>query len=856
MDIKQLQQGLENKFSKSRIVFWHDADQAFLDSLEQLALPDVTLINMGEASHFAVKKRIELDEPNASFLLYYPSDVPELEVDWLLDIREYSESFFADVSSLILNQLNIPTMSLRGHVQSRMAFFSNKQRVAKLKRMVVENETTDSLDQKMLAVLVKSETANLNDLLLSAILMLNHTDEPSLMGEFERYGLTDVFWQIMRSEYGYESDHPSIEQLILRLFSTELWLQTELTDRSWLEANVLKGALGKSNAAALMKFWRHHGLYQPTYLTWAEQLESNLDIQKRYASVSADKLLEAEAFEGIEKTIIRYLVSELNSHSGQINKTWFDELISSRMTHFWVSEKPEYRSMYLAIKEALKLFVLREQFDDGFHYDSADALYAAYEQELFQFDQAYRLFNEYADELFSKGAEILRKLDDQVENIYTGWFLTELSLAWDVQIDSNNLMNHWQLPSKPRQPDFYETFVAKPLKTTQLKRMFVVISDALRYEVAEEFTRRLNDKKQFKAQLQSQLGVLPSYTQLGMASLLPHEQLSYKDGNNTVFVDGLSSKGSASRQIILNSVNGLVVTDKELAGWSAAEGREKIRDYSVVYIYHNTIDDICDKQGGEDKTPKVCRDAINELMDLMGKVINRFNASRVMLTADHGFLFQQTPLVKSDKTADISVNNAIEAKKRYIVGKHLPSFDNCWKGVIASTAKGDDTEFLLPKGVQRFHFVGGAKFVHGGASLQEICVPVVEIKELEGKKIAEHQKQSVGVVSIAQNLKFVNNLERIKLLQSDPVGEEFKARTLDVFIQDSAGQVVSTIEKISFESAEENFDARIKEVRIRLVGQSFDRHQFYKLILRDVVTNTVYSEYPVQIDLAIQDDFF
>ncbi|PLA73481.1 BREX-1 system phosphatase PglZ type A [Hydrogenovibrio sp. SC-1] len=856
MDIKQLQQGLENKFAKSRIVFWHDADLAFSESLEQLALPNVTLINMGEVSHFETKKRIELDEPKVSFLLYYPSEVPEFEVDWLLDIREYSESFFADVSSLILNQLNIPKMSLRSHIQTRMAFFSNKQRVAKLKRMVVENETAESLDQKILAVLVKSETANLNDVTLSAILMSMDSDSSTLMAELNKYGLQEVFWQLLSCEYGYETDKPTIEQFILRLFSTELWLQTELTDRSWLDANVVQGASGKSNVAALMKFWRHHGLYQPSYLIWAARLESDLEIEKRYGSISAEQLSEAESFEGIEKTIIRYLVGGLTNHASQLNKAWFEEVISNRMTHFWVSEKSEYRAMYLAIKEALTLIMLREKFDSGFYYETAEALYSAYEKELFQFDQAYRLFNEFADDLFSKGAEILRQLDKQVENIYTSWFLTELSLAWDKLIEAEGLMAQWQLPNKPRQPDFYKSFVAKPLKTTQLKRMFVVISDALRYEVAEEFTRKLNDKKQFKAQLQSQLGVLPSYTQLGMASLLPYTELSYKDGNNTVFVDGLSSKGSSSRQAILNSVNGLVVTDKTLASWTASEGREKLREYEVVYIYHNTIDDICDKQGGEDKTPKVCRDAINELMDLMGRIINRFNASRVMLTADHGFLFQQAPLEQSDKTAEIKVNDVIEAKKRHIVGKTLPSYENCWKGSVKHTANGDNTEFLLPKGVQRFHFVGGAKFVHGGASLQEVCVPVIEIKELEGKKIAQHQKQSVGVVSVAQNLKLVNNLERIKLLQSDPVGETFKARTLEIFVQDSAGLQVSTVEKVAFESTEENFDARIKEVRIRLTGQSFDRHQFYQLVLRDEATNTVYSEYPVKIDLAIEDDFF
>ena len=54
------------------------------------------------------------------------------------------------------------------------------------------------------------------------------------------------------------------------------------------------------------------------------------------------------------------------------------------------------------------------------------------------------------------------------------------------------------------------------------KRVFVIISDALRFEIANELGAIINNEKRFKAEVSTQLGVLPSYTQLGMAALLPH----------------------------------------------------------------------------------------------------------------------------------------------------------------------------------------------------------------------------------------------------------------------------------------------------------------------------------------------
>ena len=61
------------------------------------------------------------------------------------------------------------------------------------------------------------------------------------------------------------------------------------------------------------------------------------------------------------------------------------------------------------------------------------------------------------------------------------------------------------------------------------RRAFVIISDAMRYEIAEELTGYLNGTYRVQAELSSQLGVLPSYTALGMASLLPHSKLEYTE---------------------------------------------------------------------------------------------------------------------------------------------------------------------------------------------------------------------------------------------------------------------------------------------------------------------------------------
>lgn len=868
MDIAHLQQGLIAKFAPGtdnacRLLFWYDPELNFKEAVASLTLPEVTVLDMANLSIFETKKRIELDEPERCFLLYFPYAEPEPDKDWFLDIRLYSEQFFADASSMILNELGIPKMSLRTHIRSRQAFFANKQRMAVLKRFVTENEDERSLDRKMLAVLVKADSASLPDIMLSLLKdyatgLEAEADEPVLTEAIAKFELMDSLWMNLAEEFGYEVKEPSLADFALKLFCTELWSQIEAMDRDWLLNNVLKTSSGRATAMAFMASWRDSRSYARYHDIISQLFGQKLELADKCSHYLPLQLVECVSFEAVEQSIIRGLVRDLLASAKLLDRSLFESILSRRLVGHWCLSRKEYTAIYEAMRSAELLIHLRQRYVDGFHYASSKMMYEAYAIELYQFDQAYRLFNEHVQALVNKGAEILRQLDEAVENLYTNWFLFEFSTAWDRHLENEKKLENWQISGIPSQYKFYEGLVRPRIVSKQTKRIFVIISDALRYEIAHELTFNINGEKRFKAELSSQLGVLPSYTQLGMAALLPHKTLEYQAGSGTVLVSGQSSAGLDNRNAILEKKNGMAVSAKELMTWSNQEGREKIRDSQIVYIYHDTIDFICDKQGGEDRTPQVCRLAIEELTDLISRIINRLNGSQLLLTADHGFLYQQQNLDKPDKTGlSMKPSGAVEAKKRYIVGENLPADDTYWKGKIANTAGAlGETEFMLPKGVQRFHFVGGAKFVHGGAMLQEICIPVVHIRELKKEQVAKYEKQRVGVVAARMPIKLVNNIDKVRFIQTDPVGEQFIPRQLEIYIIDSESHVVSSRETLNFDSSSPVMDDRTREVRLKLVGSSFDRHAPYTLVLEDSETQTRYAQYAVTIDLAFHDDFF
>lgn len=857
--------GLKAKFAEHRIAFWHDPDKRFLEELDNLELENVTLLDMTDQSQLAVKKRIEIDEPEQQFLLWFPHDAPPKEFDWLLDIRLYSTEFHADFAAITLNTLGIPQLGLREHIQRRKAFFSTK-RLSALKGLVTEQENEASLDKKMVAVIAGVKTAKTEEILFSLITQYvnqqkdDDSDLENTLAMLKRHDLEGVLWDILNQEMGYQAEHPTLENLILKLFCTDLSAQADPQKREWLEKNVLATPSGRASALAFMVTWRADRRYKEAYDYCAQQMQDALRPEDQYRLSSPYDLHECETTLSIEQTIIHALVTQLLEESTTLDREAFKKLLSERQSKYWCQTRQEYCAIYDALRQAERLLNLRNRHIDGFHYQDSATFWKAYCEELFRFDQAYRLFNEYALLVHSKGAMILKSLDDYIEALYSNWYLAELSRSWNKVLETENRMQEWRIAGVPRQQNFYNEVVKPQFNNPQIKRVFVIISDALRYEVAEELGNQINTEKRFTAELRSQLGVLPSYTQLGMAALLPHDEICYQPGSgDIVYADGLSTSGTPNRDTILKKYKGMAVKSDDLLKWKNQQGRDLIRDYEVVYIWHNTIDAMGDSASTEEKTFEACRNAVVELKDLVTRVINRLHGTRIIVTADHGFLFQQQPLSGQDKTTlQIKPDNTIKNHKRFIIGHQLPADDFCWKGKVADTAGvSDNSEFLIPKGIQRFHFSGGARFVHGGAMLQEVCVPVLQVKALQ-KTAAEKQPQRrpVDIVKHHPLIKLVNNIDKVSLLQTHPVGELYEPRTLNIFIVDNANNVVSGKERICFDSDNNTMEKRVRDVTLKLIGANFNRRNEYWLILEDAQTETGYQKYPVIIDLAFQDDFF
>ncbi len=701
MDTQQLVTGLRQKFETEghRIVFWHDDAKAFELELAELPLASlaggVTLLRLSDIGALEAKVRLERAEPQTRFLVYSGSRQPEPEHDWLLDIRLYSGTFSANRAAMLLSELGLITLSLKEHIEKRIAFFGSPQRVVELKKLVDQSDTADSLDLKMIAVLARAQKADIDPILIAllhaavssggkkgALISSEGAASASELAlgaapavadpvvELEKHGLSAAFWSRVKAHTGFDDPSPSLKKLATRMMVSEFGRSLKGADLpSTLKPLLLPDGNHTAAVRVCLSTWRDSGAFHQSYDIWSRRIEREQELPTKLSGFTRQQLATAGTFAISEKLTLAALMNELVvafDPDQPFDLHGYQKAISDRRTGHWVTDKlPDaekvkrsaFANAYRALEAVADLVGLRRAHADGFSFATVEAMWSAYTTDLHRFDGGYRRFQEAAAGVADTGADVLKPLATKVEALYTDWFLPELVKAWMPFVEESagpgrpKLLGTWQIKDVPVQIDFYARNVAPILQDkTGPKRVFVIISDALRYEVAQEITKELNGTYRFKAALSSQLGVLPSYTDLGMAALLPHQKLAFDEGGD-VRVDGKRRQSLELQSTILETVHGAAFNADDLLKKSKEDARKAVNGFPVVYIYDGGIDAVGDKAATEHLTCLTARDTINKIVRLVADIVNKMNGSYIIVTADHGFLFQADKQTDLDKSA-------------------------------------------------------------------------------------------------------------------------------------------------------------------------------------------------------------
>lgn len=267
------------------------------------------------------------------------------------------------------------------------------------------------------------------------------------------------------------------------------------------------------------------------------------------------------------------------------------------------------------------------------------------------------------------------------------------------------------------------------------RRRSVIISDALRWDLAEHVRERLEQQGR-AVELEPVLATLPTITPFGMSALLPLDQLATDEAHITVSYAGkpvikdgaghvLSTRDGrkALLETVLRDPHGSTSSHEAPSGPLVAFANMEdvlagavIPTAPFVVVFDNDID----QQGhqGGDRFPRLALDLAADV----ARTVTRLHESgieEIHIVTDHGFLLLPPEDVDGLGRPQVSVNQAYRRESRWVALKPDAPAPDVFH--IACPLNPDGPLLGFPRGVRTLE--AAEPYEHGGISLHECVLP-------------------------------------------------------------------------------------------------------------------------------------
>ncbi len=294
----------------------------------------------------------------------------------------------------------------------------------------------------------------------------------------------------------------------------------------------------------------------------------------------------------------------------------------------------------------------------------------------------------------------------------------------------------WAFRGAPQQAELYGEFVGG-----QVNPVAYFLVDALRFEMGVELRERLPAASEVS--LRHVVAALPSITPVGMAALQPGASASYsvvEEGGQlgaridaTFLPDVVARKKHAASRIPSLVDLGL----DELLSLGIGALKKRVEGARVVVVRSQEID-----HAGEAGFRHQARQVMDNVIDNLARAIRKLATAGIqtaVVTADHGHLYFGTERDDSMKV-DGPSGDTVELHRRCWIGRGGSTPTGCVRVAGTSLGYATDLDFVFPRGTGVFKTGGDLAFVHGGPSLQEIIIPVLQVRSAVSETVKAKQK--------------------------------------------------------------------------------------------------------------------
>ena len=477
----------------------------------------------------------------------------------------------------------------------------------------------------------------------------------------------------------------------------------------------------------LTKTWRNRLDFAASYVEAANEVER--DLRADIDTIEIDGLMRVETFEAIELALQSRIERAMREGSGDL--TDLIRLAERRADGFWSKRDVPLGQRWHMVVDAGRLLALADHITQSLKSQRYDAcrLFAAYVDG----DDPWCLLDTYHRSLLSRyhdldvglgdgsEGEDLQKLVVHVRNRHGSATADPAEAFTDAYARSR-----FTVEGVLTQSEVFARRVRPLLE--QRSRVAYVLVDALRFEMGRDVANW--PQSAWDVELSAAIATFPSMTKVGMASLMPGAEngIALREHGKNFSVE-IGDTRVDSRD------DRLKLLDRAMPpGWEQCYLGDltppsqsllaRLQAAPAVFVTSQEIDQL-----GESGNAPLARQVMSEVLRNLGRAFTTLgNAGfdKIVVTADHGYLFGDD--VSDGDKIDTPGGNQVDLHRRVWIGHGGSASPSVLRMTGSDLGIGGDLEFATPMGTAVFQAPGGSlDYFHGGMSLQELAIPVIEL---------------------------------------------------------------------------------------------------------------------------------
>jgi len=473
------------------------------------------------------------------------------------------------------------------------------------------------------------------------------------------------------------------------------------------------------------------------YIQKAEEVEQLLNLVENCRGIENLGVRVTFPFE--ERTFIRQTAESLVSENVDIAR----EMLLRHSKSVWIG-KGESQIQWDFLRSSLNLIEKCHDSEEdlGTNTRSMEDLVDYYVRQLRKVDHSHREFEQAAaDVIWQDNQDLMDPVLKHVRKLY-GKLVEKVQFEFTKHLQKSG----WPLIGRLSNSDVFDKIISPKLEISGNKIAYIMV-DALRYELGVELYKQLSEDAQ--VEISCAMVQLPSITSVGMASLLPGAsnglRLIKKESGCVPFIHDNNVENVPQRMEHIRKKYGNRFQEGRLDRFLKKEFKI-LPDTDLLVLRSVEIDNSF--ESNPDTAPN---ELVNSLKKIRSAVhsLSKIGFKEVIIATDHGF-FMNTHAGPGDTCSKLS-GDWINIHERSLLGNGASDDKHYRLETDKVGIKGDFKYFAGPLSLASYK--SGMLYYHGGCSLQECIVPVIQ---LSYKKQLEHESDDVSI-----ELNYKNGIKHI-----------------------------------------------------------------------------------------------